>query len=576
MSLHVIPTIRSAVSAVWRHLLPILHRGWRAIILLLQMVFGLADAGARSPLLAGIVAGIGPGRASRLWRWPSANPSFSPAADPFSPENLRAAFHRKYGRLPETRTDCAAIESAKALANCTWPRRLGYRVLFIIKGDPTTHTYRAVVDFDAAAKLVQAVAAEHFGQCVDPDLSDDSWARRLRCCGVSHPDRNTPVARSRDYRRRHAGKVLWVAKLDVQSLHDTIPHSAVRRAIARALARASRRGVVIDRRVLRLIETMLASYSFGADVMTGASDTLTEKDLEGKVSWPLEPLRKFHRKPLTARIGVPQGSPFSDILANLVLHSVDGAVLGDNVDGDLFYVRWLDDLVIVHTDRVACEVALGRALEALHKLKLIPHEPRVFAPSDVEYWTAKSIAPTPWAPRGSGREWMGILGYEIKVDGEIRIRRETLQRHKTRLKKIMERRLAEFAERLASLGDGAAQWFAEYAGRSVGCLDRDLARVCRVRGHSWTQCFPLARFGGGALAEQAKDLDRFRRLLSSRYRRYVEQRGRQLGIGMGDVRGVRDHYRASYYFALVARFLPPVAITPVAPIVAMVEPEGTR
>jgi hypothetical protein len=364
------------------------------------------------------------------------------------------------------------------------------------------------------------------------------------------------------YRRRHEEKVLWAAKLDVQRLHDTISHAAVRRALAQAVARAARRGVVIDWRVLRLIETLLASYSFGADVVTAASKILRGKDPHGTVSWPLEALKEFHPDPLTAGIGLAQGSPFSDILANLLLDVVDRAVLGDGLDRDLFYVRWMDDLVVVHTSRAACEAAVKRAMEALHKLELIPHEPKTFDPSDVAYWRAKSIGPTPWAPRGKGREWFGVLGYEIKFDGEVRIRRETLQRHKSRLRRMVDRRQNEFDGRLTALGGGAATWFVREAARGVARLERDLAGACMLRRPCWIRCFPLAALGGEALARQARDLDRFRRLLLSRYRRHVKE---QMGVAIGDVRRIRDHYRRSYYFNLVARFAARAAVVPIVP-----------
>ena len=169
-------------------------------------------------------------------------------------------------------------------------------------------------------------------------------------------------------------------------------------------------------------------------------------------------------------------------------------------------------------------------MEALRKLRLIPHPPKTFDVSDAAYWQAKSIAPTPWAPRGEGREWFGSLGYEIKFDGEVRIRRETIQRHKDHLRKMAARREAEFDERLAACGSGAARFFVTHAAGSVAGLERALVRACvRPAARCWVNCFPLAVFGGKDLEEQARALDRFRRVLLSRYRRHVEEQGRQLG-----------------------------------------------
>jgi hypothetical protein len=86
-----------------------------------------------------------------------------------------------------------------------------------------------------------------------------------------------------------------------------------------------------------------------------------------------------------------------------------------------------------------------------------------------------------------------------------------------------------------------------------------------LRRPCWIRCFPLAALGGEALARQARDLDRFRRLLLSRYRRHVKEQSRQLGVAIGDVRRIRDHYRRSYYFNLVARFAARAAVVPIVP-----------
>ena len=99
---------------------------------------------------------------------------------------------------------------------------------------------------------------------------------------------------------------------------------------------------MVDRRVLRIVDRVLASYAFGPDVLEGASDILTSRDPEGRVSWPVEELDKLHADLPTARIGLPQGSPLSDIVANWFLRTVDCVVVGESLDGNFLYVRgWM-------------------------------------------------------------------------------------------------------------------------------------------------------------------------------------------------------------------------------------------
>jgi hypothetical protein len=359
----------------------------------------------------------------------------------------------------------------------------------------------------------------------------------------------------------HNGCAVYIARLDIKALHDTISHAAVRMALVDAAARAGERNVVIASHVLRVVDKLLASFSFGSDVVVGARKILEERDPDGKVAWPADELKAFYRDPLTARMGLPQGSPVSDVLANLVLDGVDRAVLGDHADPDLLYLRYLDDVFIASPDRSECEAALERVTGALHKLGLIPHPPKAFDLPDAKYWAAKSVAPFPWAPTGQGLEWVGYLGYEIKFDGEIRIRKDTIRRHKDRLRETVARHQVEFDDQFAASAGDALSWFVTHAAGSVARLERALVRACvRPASRCWVNCFPLAVFGGKDLEEQARDLDRFRRVLLSRYRRHVEKQGRQVGVRLGKARGLRDHYRLSYHFNLLARFARPASV----------------
>jgi len=449
-------------------------------------------------------------------------------------------------------------------------------VIFLRKGEAVEHLYRAVARFKPVDLLIQAAAARGLLRCVDPDLQECAWARRLHCDGIRRPTHHDAVARLRDFPLQHSSRPLWVGRVDVQALHDSISHAAVRGALEAAATRAARRGEAIDGRDLRMVETLLASYSFGADVVVGARNILAARDPVGKVPWPLDELKAFHRNPLKARMGLPQGSPLSDVLANLVLDAVDRAVHGDGADSNLFCARYLDDLLIVHTRRKKCEAALKRAMDALRLLKLVPHQPRTYGVSKTAYWRAKSLAPLPWAPAGQGREWVGFLGYEVRFDGEVRIRKDTIERHKARMRKIVLRHGNDFDTQLRAQGSRGRKWFPSHAPQSVATVERELIRACIRRGRCWTGAFPLAAFGGEALKKQARDLDRYRRLLVARYRQHVEQQGQRLGLSLCRMRGTRDHYRRSYYFALVARFAPQVAVAPIAPSVSLVGPEGVR
>ena len=494
--------------------------------------FGWANARVESRNLAGHVGSAAPGRERTPRRSALAHPTF-PKTDRFVDDDGRAPLGEKH--------DLAGL--------------YGYKVLFQQKGDRAEHSYRAVVEFGGADGREQLVAARHLLQCVDVDLLDGACARRLHCCGIDRPTHNDAVARVRAFRLRHDSCVVHVARLDVKALHDTISHAVVRTALVDAAARAVERNVVIAPNVLRVVDKLLASFSFGPDVVVGARKILEERDPDGRVAWPADELKAFHRDPLTARMGLPQGSPVSDVLANLVLDGVDRPVLGDHADPDLLYLRHLDDIFIASTDESECQAALARVTAALHKLGLVPHPPKECGLSDAGYWSAKSVAPLPWAPRGTGREWVGYLGYEIKFDGEVRIRKDTIRRHKDRLRQTVASHEVEFDDQFAASGSDAVSWFVTHAAGSVAGLERALVRACvRPAARCWVNCFPLAGLGGEALAEQARDLDRFRRVLLSRYRRHVEEQGRQLGVPLGKVRSLRDHYRLSYHFNLLARF----------------------
>jgi RNA-directed DNA polymerase len=108
---------------------------------------------------------------------------------------------------------------------------------------------------------------------------------------------------------------VWIVEADIESYFDSIPHEPLLREVGRNIG---------DGRVLRLLEAFLRQ-----GVMEGLGQWSPEK-------------------------GTPQGAVISPLLANLYLHSVDGAMAAVGFR----MVRYGDDFVIICSDREEAEGAL--------------------------------------------------------------------------------------------------------------------------------------------------------------------------------------------------------------------------
>ena len=69
-------------------------------------------------------------------------------------------------------------------------------------------------------------------------------------------------------------------------------------------------------------------------------------------------------------LGVPQGGALSCIIANVVLDSVDRAAGLDVPHPDKLFVRYGDDILLMHRSRKECEKLIEAYAEQLKKHKL--------------------------------------------------------------------------------------------------------------------------------------------------------------------------------------------------------------
>lgn len=317
------------------------------------------------------------------------------------------------------------------------------------KNEGDTAIYRPLSIYTSLeAKTLISLATGYLSSVLDKHLHREilSYRPKREYHGQKHyaTDGNDAIIGLRKFTDDHRGQHIYVAECDIQKFFDIINHDVVLKCFADI---ASEAGLPDYHQVERILKSYLDSYSFQKDVMNLNDDenywSRYQKQQEIKnhrFAWVddecfstcYESEEEF--KACRDYLGVPQGGALSCIISNVVLNSVDKAVVDEN-DPDRFFVRFGDDILLAHTDYDKCCELMNSyvsALEAHH----LPYHPfkSVSECKDGEktlksFWDVKSKLPFYWGPgEGNASEWVGFVGYEVKYTGETRIRKSTLDK----------------------------------------------------------------------------------------------------------------------------------------------------
>lgn len=480
-------------------------------------------------------------------------PSVVSAFLPGRREWKRPALARRRGRNVGEIATAAIINAVRAremagtLCDCEWGRnllslceeirqRIGNRDFSL--STPVLHLrskdgggYRCLASYaEITDRLLLRGTVRYLRDILDAELSP--------CCHSFRYDRTrnyqTAIAALADYRRRNGCRRLHVAECDIRKFFDVIHHDEVRKALAEFVRRAGEHGRKIDSRACAVVMAYLDSY---ATFRSFASAKKTEGESRewDNVSLPaLEDLRPFHGDfvPEELPIGIPQGGALSPLIANIVLDLADRRVL-DGADNELFYARFCDDMVIVHPSRAKCKAAFDRYMEALREMRLPIHPVNEAPVYGREFFETKSKGPFAWDNASVGAvgtaPWVSFLGCQIGFNGDVRIRKETIDRHVAKLK----RENGAFVRLLhKAIEGGAATAFRKphatktilnacirhalrLVAKGVGCVGAgrvapgDREGMPGRRGFCWTAAFPSAAGHSGTL-RQMRRLDTLR------------------------------------------------------------------
>lgn len=257
------------------------------------------------------------------------------------------------------------------------------------------------------------------------------------------------IARMKEYRGRFEGKKLYVSECDLQKFYDTVSHSVVRKCYYGLLKKAAKEnpGVRFDE-INRVFEAYLKCYSFPKVVFCKNDKKKFKefwdknkkiKDGQRYFKWvDLKLLGISERGVMRATIGVPQGGALSGLIANMVLNTVDWKVKRQMTGNDL-YLRYCDDMIIFSTSKKRCKELFYVYYNGARGLRLVPHKPEKELKFGVAgFWKDKSKDVYAWEMgRPDAAEWIGFVGYEMRRDGMLRIRKKSFRKELDKQRKVV-------------------------------------------------------------------------------------------------------------------------------------------
>ena len=313
-------------------------------------------------------------------------------------------------------------------------------------------------------KIILALAFRYiqitFDDCFHRNMLFMRSARRtLDGKGWATPNNLDAIRLVNSYRQKHTGELVFVGECDIQKFYDIFNHEDILRCFRELYElKARRNGVGEDffDPIDRILRAYLDSFDYYRHVMSlNNQDNPIWKHEKNKrrskkcpdpvcrFKWVSDEkfveagcytLEELQAAKESGQLGVPQGGALSGIIVNVVMQSIDKEIVRGKDPGRLF-IRYCDDILLMHTDKDKCEAYLNYYDGALRAHKLVPHplhsvrefknNCRTLQP----YWKAKSKKPFKWGDgAGDASDWIAFVGYEMRHTGEVRFRKDKVDK----------------------------------------------------------------------------------------------------------------------------------------------------
>lgn len=288
--------------------------------------------------------------------------------------------------------------------------------------------FRPIAHFEYIDRLIISQLNKYLTTNLDPLFSECSYAFRSKQIAKKSFSHHKAIEDIIDYKKKFIDKDLWVSEYDIKKFYDCVNHSVLIDSFDSKISKLNKESILVDSRAIELFYSYLDCYSFNHDVNT---IPLGKNKFFGWVKD--RELAEIDSNPINYKIGVPQGGAISCLIANIIMDEVDKKVL-EHDDGNLFYARFCDDMVLIHPNKEVCKKALASYSNALKSVKLIGHNPSEVTDYDKAFWDSKSKAPYKWAynlkteDKKSNVPWLSFVGYQIAPNLKVRVRKSSLKK----------------------------------------------------------------------------------------------------------------------------------------------------
>ena len=294
--------------------------------------------------------------------------------------------------------------------------------------------YRPICSYELKDLIIISQSAKYLTNCFDQLFLNCSYAFRTGINNEKKFNHHQAIRDLIEFKEEHLN--YYVAECDIKKFFDCVSHEEITIRFDEFVKRAETTlSITIHDRAKYLFLSYLKSFSFSFDIAQCESQILKSSGINaGSIPWITE--QEFKSIGIDAtklRIGVPQGGALSCLIANIILHQVDQEILAKD-DGQLFYARFCDDMILVHPDLSYCTNVFQIYQKALIDAKLVCHKPEELVNYDKNFWEIKSKLPYLWDNYEAIEEkkknvpWLSFVGYQVRYDNLVRIRKSSIEK----------------------------------------------------------------------------------------------------------------------------------------------------